>query len=245
MCIRDSIYTAWPMDYDQLILAQNNNNNTNATDEMTDLFTGTLSIDELSFRQLKRPEFRDKSTLLSSTSTEPFNRYKTYFVFDATSWLRHFAHIYKLASNHVLKFAVCLTTFQELRFLRKSKDANVVEASTRAIITMRQLYSDGNLLPLRFTGNVATDIEEHLEFEEQITWRSHVDEFVIEAVMKAQEKFVKSKTVENMEGTSNWGEIDATTTTVSAEEEETVSYTHLDVYKRQIKYSLEYKNIKT
>lgn len=215
-----SIYTAWPMDYDQLILAQNNNNNTNATDEMTDLFTGTLSIDELSFRQLKRPEFRDKSTLLSSTSTEPFNRYKTYFVFDATSWLRHFAHIYKLASNHVLKFAVCLTTFQELRFLRKSKDANVVEASTRAIITMRQLYSDGNLLPLRFTGNVATDIEEHLEFEEQITWRSHVDEFVIEAVMKAQEKFVKSKTVENMEGTSNWGEIDATTTTVSAEEEE-------------------------
>ena len=120
---------------------------------------------------------------------EDVNRDLTYFVFDATSWLRHFSHIYKLAVNKVLKFAVCLTTFQELRFLRRSKDENVVEAAARAIITMRQLYSESKLLPLRFTGNVANDIEEHLEVEEQITWRSHVDEFVIEAVVKAQAKF--------------------------------------------------------
>ena len=118
---------------------------------------------------------------------------QTHFVFDATSWLRHFAHIYKLATNGVLRFAVCLTTFQELRFLRKSKDENVVEAAARAIITMRQLYREGKLLPLRFTGNIAADIEEHLEVEEQITWRSHVDEFVIEAVMKAQGKFCESQ----------------------------------------------------
>ena len=123
------------------------------------------------------------------TQLDIINKEVTYFVFDATSWLRHFAHIYKLATNGVLKFAVCLTTFQELRFLRKSKDENVVEAAARAIITMRQLYREGKLLPLRFTGNIAADIEEHLEVEEQITWRSHVDEFVIEAVMKAQLKF--------------------------------------------------------
>ncbi|SCW02181.1 LAFE_0F00760g1_1 [Lachancea fermentati] len=113
----------------------------------------------------------------------------SYFVLDATSWLRHFAHVYKLATNGVLKFAICLTTFQELRFLRKSKDESVVEAATRAVITVRQLYTEKRLLPLRFTGNVATHLEEHLEFEEQITWRSHVDEFVIEAVFKAQAKF--------------------------------------------------------
>ncbi|CAR23093.1 PIN domain-containing protein [Lachancea thermotolerans CBS 6340] len=113
----------------------------------------------------------------------------SYFVPDATSWLRHFAHVYKLATNGVLRFAICLTTFQELRFLRKSKDESVVEAATRAVITVRQLYSEKRLLPLRFTGNVATHLEEHLEFEEQITWRSHVDEFVIEAVYKAQNKF--------------------------------------------------------
>ncbi|QLL34842.1 hypothetical protein HG536_0H02170 [Torulaspora globosa] len=116
------------------------------------------------------------------------NQRDTHFVLDATTWLRHFAHVYKLASNDVLQFAICLTTFQELRFLRKSKDENVVEAATRAVITVRQLYAEGRILPLRFTGNVATHIEEHLEFEEQITWRSHVDEFVFEAVRKAQER---------------------------------------------------------
>lgn len=127
------------------------------------------------------------------------NARDTYFVLDATSWLRHFGHVYKLATNKVLKFAICLTTFQELRFLRKSKDENVVEAATRAIITVRQLYSEKNILPLRFTGNVATHIEEHLEFEEQITWRSHVDEFVIEAVMKAQDKFEELSSSESKE----------------------------------------------
>lgn len=116
------------------------------------------------------------------------NEQDTHFVLDATTWLRHFAHVYKLASNDVLQFAICLTTFQELRFLRKSKDENVVEAATRAVITVRQLYSENRILPLRFTGNVATHIEEHLEFEEQITWRSHVDEFVFEAIRKAQER---------------------------------------------------------
>ncbi|CEP63884.1 PIN domain-containing protein LALA0_S09e04654g [Lachancea lanzarotensis] len=113
----------------------------------------------------------------------------SYFVLDATSWLRHFAHVHKLATSGLLRFAICLTTFQELRFLRKSKDESVVEAATRAVITVRQLYGEKKLLPLRFTGNVATHLEEHLEFEEQITWRSHVDEFVIEAVYKAQKKF--------------------------------------------------------
>ncbi|AET39099.1 uncharacterized protein Ecym_4015 [Eremothecium cymbalariae DBVPG len=113
----------------------------------------------------------------------------TYFVLDATTWLRHFGHVYKLATSNLLKFAICLTTFQELRFLRKSKDESVLEAATRAVITVRQLYYERKLLPLRFTGNVAGHLEEHLEIEEQMTWRSHVDEFVIEAIDKAQSKF--------------------------------------------------------
>ena len=181
----------------------NNNNNNSMNEVMLSQFINEMSENDLfkDYMNCKTSNiFMNKTTgeqhrvnNIWKTPYDEINREITYFVFDATSWLRHFAHIYKLATNEILKFGVCLTTFQELRFLRKSKDENVVEAASRAIITMRQLYAEGKLLPLRFTGNVATDIEEHLEFEEQITWRSHVDEFVIEAVMKAQEKFTSNK----------------------------------------------------
>lgn len=113
--------------------------------------------------------------------------YSTYFIFDATTWLRHFAHIYKIAYSGLLNFVICLTTFQELRFLRRSRDENVMEAATRAVIVIRLLYKLKKVIPLRFNGKIASHIEEHLEFEEQITWRSHVNEFVIEAVAKSQE----------------------------------------------------------
>lgn len=138
------------------------------------------------------PEFRQRELLhrsfLGNLNCQADTNV-TFFVLDATTWLRHFAHIYKLATSNVLKFAICLTTFQELRFLRKSKDESVLEAATRAVIAVRQLYYERNLLALRFTGNVAGHLEEHLEIEEQMTWKSHVDEFVIDAIAKAQEKF--------------------------------------------------------
>lgn len=202
------------------ITGNNNNNSSNNNDvddsiddqnvivNGLDEITITMRINEISENDLFKYYMDCKSSniFINKSTGEQFranniwrtpydevNRDITYFVFDATSWLRHFAHIYKLATNEILKFAVCLTTFQELRFLRKSKDENVVEAASRAVITIRQLYAEGKLLPLRFTGNIATDIEEHLEFEEQITWRSHVDEFVIEAVMKAQNKFTSNR----------------------------------------------------
>ncbi|CAL9736469.1 EST/SMG-like protein 2 [Monosporozyma servazzii] len=182
----------------------NSNNNNNGMNDVkvnrlinemneNDLFKSYMNCKTSTMFMNKKTGEQHIVNNIWKTPYDEINRELTYFVFDATSWLRHFAHIYKLATNDILKFGVCLTTFQELRFLRKSKDENVVEAASRAIITMRQLYSEGKLLPLRFTGNVATDIEEHLEFEEQITWRSHVDEFVIEAVMKAQEKFTLSR----------------------------------------------------
>ncbi|GAV47691.1 hypothetical protein ZYGR_0H05370 [Zygosaccharomyces rouxii] len=184
-----SLYTSW--------YANNNTNNTGVIpahgSDVDSQRDAVQSVQEMHiFNQIMEPGYcggfaddlflRDALYQTAHSST-------TYFVLDTTTWLRHFGHIYKLASSGVLKFAICLTTFHELRFLRKPKDENVVEAATRAIITVRQLYSEGKLLPLRFTGNVATHIEEHLEFEEKITWRSHVDEFVIEAVYKAQSKF--------------------------------------------------------
>lgn len=113
----------------------------------------------------------------------------TYFVLDATTWLRHFGHVYILASQNLLKFAICLTTFQELRFLRKSKDEGVLVAATRAVIIVRQLYQKQKLLPLRFSGNIAVHLEEHLEIKEQMTWHTHIDEFVIETIYRAQAKF--------------------------------------------------------
>ncbi|CCH61228.1 hypothetical protein TBLA_0E01710 [Henningerozyma blattae CBS 6284] len=159
-----------------------------------EIFNKILDPDYKNIDEIWRGEmFHDTSIQFSDT----------YFVLDATSWLRHFAHVYKLATNGILKFAICLTTFQELRFLRKSKDENVMEAATRAIITLRQLYSEKRLLPLRFTGNIATHIEEHLEFEEQITWRSHVDEFVIEAIKRAQLKRRDNRNQEDSNVTSS------------------------------------------
>lgn len=185
-----SLYTSW--------YANNNNCGSNVTGGVAgEGFDGNAEaiqrIEEMQvFNRCMEPgnsnEFADDGFLRDALANCDQSS-TTYFVLDTTTWLRHFGHIYKLASNGVLKFAICLTTFHELRFLRKPKDENVVEAATRAIITVRQLYSEGKILPLRFTGNVATHIEEHLEFEEKITWRSHVDEFVIEAVSKAQKKF--------------------------------------------------------
>lgn len=178
--ISASYYNTWSINQD----SNYNSSSSNNIDPMNEkeLFNNCFhpSYDTIE-------EFWSKE--IYANDAEPMNLHEdTYFILDATSWLRHFAHVYKIATNSVLKFAICLTTFQELRFLRKSKDENVVEAATRAIITLRQLYSEKKLLPLRFTGNIATHIEEHLEFEEQITWRSHVDEFVIEAVLKTEDK---------------------------------------------------------
>ncbi|CCD25324.1 Esl2p NDAI_0E05070 [Naumovozyma dairenensis CBS 421] len=207
--ISGSIYSSWPIDYNKFKEQQQQqqqqehlvNDSTMKNENVT---VGDITPEDASFKEFMKLSFHLKlSTRSNNSQTQnthkmgvSINKHRTFFVFDATSWLRHFAHIYKLSKNGFLKFAVCLTTFQELRFLRKSKDGNVVEASTRAIITMRQLYKEGKLLPLRFTGNVATDIEEHLEFEEQITWRSHVDEFVIEAIIRSQERF-KTKSIQN------------------------------------------------
>lgn len=176
----------------------NNNNNNSGTDKSDDNEYDLFNAERIILNKILDPDYKDlnliwKEEVFFDDNTD-FN--KTYFVLDATSWLRHFAHIYKLATNNVLRFAVCLTTFQELRFLRKSKDENVIKAATCAIITLRQLYSERRLLPLRFTGNIATHIEEHLEFEEQITWRSHVDEFVIEAIKRAQLKKREQKNEE-------------------------------------------------
>ncbi|GCF01317.1 hypothetical protein ZYGM_001495 [Zygosaccharomyces mellis] len=183
-----SLYTSW--------YSMHNTNNGIVVSSAGDIDSprdAVQSVREMHiFNEIMEPgycnEFAD-DLFLRDALYQTQNSSTTYFVLDTTTWLRHFAHIYKLASSGVLKFAICLTTFHELRFLRKPKDENVVEAATRAIITVRQLYSEGKLLPLRFTGNVATHIEEHLEYEEKITWRSHVDEFVIEAVSKAQSKF--------------------------------------------------------
>ncbi|EJS43337.1 YIL151C [Saccharomyces arboricola H-6] len=124
------------------------------------------------------------------------NNCSVYFVIDATSWLRHFAHIFKLAKNNIIEFAICLTTFQELRYLRDSKDDTVVEAATRSVITIRQLYDEGKIIPMRFTGNIATHVEENLEIEEQITWKTHVDEFVIDAIAKLNQNFQTERTID-------------------------------------------------
>ena len=114
----------------------------------------------------------------------------SFFILDATSWLRHSGRIFKIMASKLVKLGICLTTFQELRFLRKSKDPTVSDAATRAVIILRHLYEQGKILPLRFTGNLATTIEEHLEYETKMTWKTHVDEFVIDAIHKNDKRLL-------------------------------------------------------
>ncbi|XBW38640.1 hypothetical protein QEN19_004228 [Hanseniaspora menglaensis] len=120
------------------------------------------------------------------------NLSESFFILDATSWLRHSGRIFKIMASKLVKLSICLTTFQELRFLRKSKDPTVSDAATRAVIILRHLYEQGKILPLRFTGNLATTIEEHLEYETKMTWKTHVDEFVIDAIHKNDGKLLST-----------------------------------------------------
>ncbi|CAL1208043.1 unnamed protein product [Candida parapsilosis] len=74
-----------------------------------------------------------------------------------------------------------------LRALRKSAEATIADAATRSVIIIRELYLTREVVPLRFDGTVASDINETIEFENNSNWRSNVDETILHAVNEHDE----------------------------------------------------------
>ena len=111
----------------------------------------------------------------------------TYITLDTNIWLKHCGRIFKCVRNGVLKITIPLIVFQELRALRKSAEATIADAATRSVIIIRELYLTREVVPLRFDGTVASDINETIEFENNSNWRSNVDETILHAVNEHDE----------------------------------------------------------
>lgn len=111
----------------------------------------------------------------------------THITLDTNIWLKHCGRIYKCVRNGVIKVLIPLIVFQELRALRKSPEATIADAATRSVIIIRELYLTREVVPLRFDGTVASDINETTEFENNSTWRSNVDETILHAVNEHDE----------------------------------------------------------
>lgn len=106
----------------------------------------------------------------------------TYVTLDTNIWLKHCGRIFKCIRNKVFKISIPLIVFQELRSLRKSAEATIADAATRSVIIIRELYSAKEILPLRFDGTIASDINETTEFENNSNWRAGVDETILNSV---------------------------------------------------------------
>ncbi|CAN3362248.1 EST/SMG-like protein 1 [Diutina catenulata] len=111
----------------------------------------------------------------------------TYVTLDTNIWLKHCGRVFKCVRNSVFKVSIPLIVFQELRALRKSAETTIADAATRSVIIIRELYLTRQILPLRFDGTVASDINETTEFENNSNWRSSVDETILNAVNEHDE----------------------------------------------------------
>lgn len=83
---------------------------------------------------------------------------------------------------YFLKVLIPLIVFQELRSLRKSSETTIADAATRSVIIIRELYLAKEILPIRFNGTAASDINETTEFENNSNWRAGVDETILNAL---------------------------------------------------------------
>jgi len=111
----------------------------------------------------------------------------TYITLDTNIWLKHCGRIFKCVRNGVFKVLIPLIVFQELRSLRKSAEATIADAATRSVIIIRELYLAREVVPLRFDGTVASDINETTEFENNSNWMSNVDLTILNVVNEHDE----------------------------------------------------------
>lgn len=125
----------------------------------------------------------------------------TYVTLDTNIWLKHCGRIFKCVRNGVFKVLIPLIVFQELRSLRKSAEATIADAATRSVIIIRELYLAREIVPLRFDGTVASDINETTEFENNSTWMSNVDSTILSVVNEHDE--ISKKLMKGLHHTIN------------------------------------------
>lgn len=124
----------------------------------------------------------NNTTALEGNLGDRMDTNVTYIAIDTNIWLKHCGRIFKCVRNNAFKILIPLIVFQELRLLRKSAEAIIADAATRSVIIIRELYLTKEILPLRYDGNIASDINETTEFENNSNWRNSVDETILSAV---------------------------------------------------------------
>lgn len=106
----------------------------------------------------------------------------TFLSLDTNIWLKYPGRIYKCVKFGIFRLCVPLTIFQELRSLRRSQDMNIADSATRAVLIIRQLYQEVDLLPLRSNGTKANSLNETIEFEKNPDWRIQSDDLIIKSI---------------------------------------------------------------
>lgn len=149
--------------------------------------------------------FNIKNYLFWMSDDDSYNNeldyYSSVFVLDATSWLKHYAHIYKIAQNRVLRFGVCVTTYYEVLFLSSSKDISISEAASRCVIVLRQLRASNDLMVYNEDGTINDDNtfrDDNLNAQNRVNC---VDQFVLEAIGKCQSPYIAMRNTGTSSGT--------------------------------------------
>ncbi|KAI0464149.1 hypothetical protein LJB42_001752 [Komagataella kurtzmanii] len=105
----------------------------------------------------------------------------TMITLDTNMWLKHCGMIYKSVESRVINVSIPLTVFQELRSLRASRELAISDSAIRAVITIRQLFAENLIVPLKFDGSPA-DLNDISDFQKLETWRENADELIIGSV---------------------------------------------------------------
>lgn len=157
--------------------------NENSEDELEHSEFG----DEVELDALNHDTLGDTSSLRPSPSFYTvdsgvlMSKSTTFFILDTNMWLKHCGKLYKSLRSGIFKLAVPLVVFQELRSLRCSPDATVSDSATRAVITLRQLATDGLVVPLKMDGTESHSLNDVSDFENNSMWAHKIDQTIIQS----------------------------------------------------------------
>lgn len=153
--------------------------NQNARNNIADMYSNNYTMHPEYMPNLNNSEVQVEGDLGDRMDTS-----LTYITLDTNIWLKHCGRIFKCVRNKAFRTLIPLIVFQELRSLRKSAEATISDAATRSVIIIRELYLTREILPLRFDGTVASDINETTEFENNSSWMSNVDLTMLNVVIE-------------------------------------------------------------
>ncbi|EDK37134.2 hypothetical protein PGUG_01232 [Meyerozyma guilliermondii ATCC 6260] len=126
----------------------------------------------------------NNTTALEGNLGDRMDTNVTYIAIDTNIWLKHCGRIFKCVRNNAFKISIPLIVFQELRSLRKVSGSHYcpMHATPFCHLSFVSFTLPREILPLRYDGNIASDINETTEFENNSNWRNSVDETILSAV---------------------------------------------------------------